>query len=70
MGKLLILAGVLLVVVGLLLSVAPGMFGWFGHLPGDLRLERRGVTIFLPITSCLVLSMILSLVLHLINKLA
>ncbi len=70
MGKLLILAGLLLVVVGLLWSVAPGILGWFGHLPGDLRLERRGITVFLPITSCLLLSAVFSLLLHLVNKLS
>ena len=60
-GKLLIAIGVLLVVLGLLLSYAPGLFGWFGHLPGDIRREGAHGTVFIPITSMLVISIVLSI---------
>ncbi|HUT41611.1 MAG TPA: DUF2905 domain-containing protein [Gammaproteobacteria bacterium] len=64
-GKLLIIIGVLLAVLGLLLSYAPGLFGWFGHLPGDIRREGPHGTVFIPITSMIVISIVLSILLNL-----
>jgi hypothetical protein len=64
-GRLLIVAGVILVVLGLLLSYAPGLFGWFGHLPGDIRREGEHGTLFIPITSMIVISIVLSIIINL-----
>ena len=63
-GKLLIAMGVLLVILGLALSYAPGLFGWFGHLPGDIRREGEHGTVFIPITSMIVISIVLSIILN------
>ena len=62
----LVAAGVALIVIGLL--VGSGAFGWFGRLPGDIRIERDGVRIFVPLTSMLVLSVVGSLVLSLLRR--
>jgi Protein of unknown function (DUF2905) len=59
-------AGGMLVVVGLL--VAAGAFSWFGRLPGDIRIERPGWRFFVPITSMLVVSILLSLALAVIRR--
>jgi len=64
-GRLLIIAGVLLIVLGLAFSYAPGLFGWFGHLPGDIRREGEHGTLFIPITSMIVISLVLSIILNL-----
>lgn len=64
-GRLLLVAGVILVVLGLALSYAPGLFGWFGHLPGDIRREGEHGTLFIPITSMLVISIVLSILINL-----
>ena len=43
MGKILIVIGIALVALGLLLQFAPGLLGWFGRLPGDIRVQgERG----------------------------
>ena len=58
MGKGLIVLGVLIAGVGVL-----GSFGLpLGRLPGDLVFRRGGATVYLPITSCVVVSVLLSLV--------
>ena len=58
MGKGLIILGVLIAGVGVLVS-----FGLpLGRLPGDLVFRRGGATVYLPITSCAVVSVLLSLV--------
>ena len=63
-GKLLMLLGALLILLGALLtsgSSLPGVLGWLGRLPGDIRIEGRGGVFYLPLASCLVLSAALSL---------
>jgi Zn-dependent protease with chaperone function len=65
-GPLLMLVGVAIVVVGLL--VWWGAFGWFGHLPGDIRIERDNVRVYVPLVSMLVISIVLTLVLNLISR--
>jgi len=69
LGRWLIAIGFILILVGLLLTFLPRAFAWFGHLPGDIRIERDGVFIFIPITSMLVLSVLLSLILNLVGYL-
>lgn len=65
-GPLLIGAGVVIVLIGVL--VWGGALSWFGRLPGDLRIERPGVRVFVPITSMVLLSLLLSLVLALLRR--
>jgi hypothetical protein len=65
MGKLLITIGLILVVVGLAYASFPGLFSWFGRLPGDIRIERESGGFYFPIVSMLVVSVVLSLLLNL-----
>ncbi len=65
-GKVLIIIGVLLIIAGLLLWLAPAAFSWFGRLPGDIRIERDNLYVYIPITSMIVLSLGLTLLLNLI----
>jgi hypothetical protein len=65
-GSLLIVLGVGLVVVGLLVSV--GGFGWFGRLPGDIRIERDTMRIYIPFASMILISVALSLIFYFIRR--
>jgi hypothetical protein len=65
LGKLLLLLGSLLVLLGLVLSYAPGLLGWFGHLPGDIRIERENGTFVFPITSMIIVSVVLTILVNL-----
>ena len=49
-----------MVVIGLVLSYAPGLLGWFGHLPGDIRIERENGSFYFPGTSMILVSLVLS----------
>ena len=62
-GPAIVGAGVVLVVMGLL--VWSGALAWFGRLPGDIRIERDTVRVYIPIVSMLVVSAVLSLLLYL-----
>lgn len=64
-GKLVLLLGLLLVLLGVVLTWAPGLLNWFGHLPGDIRIEREHGTFYFPITSLIVVSVVLSILVNL-----
>jgi hypothetical protein len=68
-GRALILAGLVLLAIGALLTFSGSSLSWLGRLPGDLRIERPGVKIYLPITTSILLSAVLSLVIYLLSKL-
>jgi len=68
MAKWLIVAGIILLLVGVALQIAPWLFAWFGKLPGDINVESGSVKIFIPITSMLLLSIALTLLLNLLNR--
>lgn len=62
----LVLAGVGIIVIGLL--VWAGAFSWFGRLPGDIRIERETVHVYIPIVSMLVVSIVLTLLFNLLSR--
>lgn len=64
MGKLLILAGLLLVGVGLLLFLV-GRVPWLGRLPGDLSFRWGNVDVYVPLATSIILSILLTLLLNL-----
>ncbi len=68
-GDALILLGVVIAAVGIALRFAPGMLSWFGRLPGDIRLGDDRVRVFIPITSMLLVSVLLSILLTLLFRL-
>jgi len=65
LGRLILLLGLALVLLGLALGYAPGLFGWFGHLPGDIRIERENGTFIFPVTSMIIVSVVLTILLNL-----
>lgn len=65
-GPWLVAAGVVLVVVGLLAWA--GLLSWFGRLPGDIRISRDHMHVYVPITSMILVSVALSVVLWLVNR--
>jgi len=67
LGRTLIIAGVILIVLGLLLYAGPAI-PLLGKLPGDLRIERPGFRVYIPITSCLLVSLLVSGVLWILAR--
>ncbi|WP_237056992.1 DUF2905 domain-containing protein [Microbulbifer sediminum] len=68
MSRWFIVAGCILLVIGVLMHFAPGLFTWFGRLPGDIRFESGRSRVFIPITSMIVISVVLSLLLNLFRR--
>ena len=61
------LVGAGIVVVGALVRFAPGVFSWFGNLPGDVRAEGRNSRVFFPLTSMIVVSVIVTVIVNVIG---
>jgi len=68
LGKVIVVIGIILIVVGLSLWFFGDKLTWLGRLPGDIRVERPGFRFYAPITTMIILSIILSIVVSLINK--
>ena len=68
LGKLLIFAGGLLIIVGVIVVLAGRMNVPLGRLPGDISYRGKNTAFFFPITTCIVLSILLSFILWLINR--
>ena len=67
-GKFLIVAGIILIIAGLIVYFAGNKLSWLGHLPGDIRIEKENVRFYFPITTMIILSIVLSVVVYLIRK--
>ncbi len=66
-GKLLMLFGGILIIVGAALVLAEKT-PWLGRLPGDIYIQRRNFTFFFPVTTSILISVVLSLVLYLLSR--
>ena len=60
MGMILVIVGCVIAAIGLVLLVAPRI-PWLGHLPGDIHYRGENTSIRLPITTCVVFSIVLTL---------
>ena len=67
LGRLLVILGGLIAVVGLVVMIG-GKVPFLGRLPGDIVYRKGGTTFYFPIVTCLVLSLILTLVLRLLRR--
>jgi hypothetical protein len=66
-GRILIVIGLLIAAVGLVLSFA-GKIPWLGRLPGDFFFRGKGFSFYFPLTTSILISVILTLILWFINR--
>lgn len=66
-GLVLVAVGLGVVLIGLL--VWSGALSWFGRLPGDIRIERDNLRVYFPITSMILVSLVLTLLINLVRRL-
>ena len=66
LGQLIIVVGLGIIVVGLL--TMRGWLEWFGHLPGDVRVERENVRVYVPIVSMLLISLLFSVLSYVLRR--
>ena len=66
MSDLLILGGVVAILVGL--ATRYGLVSWFGNLPGDIRRVGERSVVFIPVTSMIVVSVVLTVIVNLLGR--
>ena len=65
-GKLLMIAGAVIALIGVLSWTGQG--SWMGKLPGDIRIERGNSGFYFPIVTCIIISVVLSLIFSLFRR--
>jgi hypothetical protein len=68
-SNLLIALGAGIVLVGIVLRIFPGLFSWFGNLPGDIKYETANTRVYIPLASMLVVSVAATMILNLVARL-
>lgn len=68
MAKWLMIAGAIVFVIGMLMQFAPWSLNWFGKLPGDIHIESGTGKVFIPITSMIIISVVLSILLSFFRR--
>ena len=66
MGKFLIILGAVIVLLGVIVSVAARL--GLGHLPGDILIKRKSFALYIPIASSILISVVLTLLLNLFRR--
>lgn len=68
MARWLMILGAALFMLGAVLHFAPWLLHWFGRLPGDIRIESARGRVFIPLTSMLLVSIVLTLLVNLFRR--
>jgi len=68
MGKWIIVLGCALVLLGVIVQFAPGLFSWLGKLPGDLRYEKGNFKLFFPLATMILISVAATVLIRLFGK--
>ncbi|MDQ3413435.1 MAG: DUF2905 domain-containing protein [Verrucomicrobiota bacterium] len=66
-GKMLVIMGAVIVLLGLALWTGFGA-GWLGRLPGDIRIERGHSALYFPIVTCIIISIVVTLLLSFVRR--
>ena len=67
LGKTLIIFGIIIIACGIIITFA-GKIPWLGRLPGDIHIKRDNFTLYFPLATCIILSVIISLFFWLFKK--
>ena len=67
MGKMLIVMGIILILIGIIMTAGPKI-PWIGRLPGDIIIKKEHFSFYFPLTSCIIVSIILTLLFYLLKK--
>jgi hypothetical protein len=67
-GKYVIVAGAIIVIIGIIIYFFSDKLHWIGHLPGDIRVERDNFRFYFPITTMIIASIILTIIIQVIKR--
>jgi len=67
-GKWIIIAGILIIVIGVLIYFFHDKLNWLGKLPGDIRIEKENFNFYFPITTMIIISVVLTILINVFKK--
>ena len=67
-GKYIIIIGLVIVVIGVIVYFFSDKLNWIGRLPGDIRIERDNFRFYFPITTMIIISVLIAVILQIIRK--
>ena len=67
MGKMLIIMGLIIAAIGVLFVLA-GKIPWLGRLPGDIYIKKENFSLYFPLATSIIVSIVLSLILWLLRR--
>jgi len=67
MGKMLIGIGIVLILIGIIMTLRPNI-PWIGKLPGDISIQRENFSFYFPLTTCIIISIIVTLLFYLFRR--
>jgi len=67
-GKYILMVGGFIVLIGLVVYFFGDKLHWIGRLPGDIRVERPNARFYFPLTTMILLSLLLTLIINLIKR--
>jgi len=67
-GKWIIIAGILIVIAGILIYFFYDKLHWPGKLPGDIRIEKENFRFYFPVVTMIIISVILTVIINIIKK--
>jgi hypothetical protein len=68
-GKIIIIIGILIVIVGIVIYFAGDKLNFLGRLPGDIRIEKENFKFYAPITTMLIISIVISILIKIFKNL-
>ncbi len=68
MAKILISVGILLVIIGVIWLLFPNTFSWIGNMPGDIKHKSGNTSVYFPIVTMIILSVVATIFLNLFNR--
>jgi hypothetical protein len=69
-GKYVILAGMIIVVLGIIIYFFSDKLHWIGRLPGDIRVEKENFRFYFPITTMIIASILLTIIIQIIKRIS
>jgi hypothetical protein len=67
-GKYIVLIGLAIVVIGVLVYFLRDKLHWVGRLPGDIRIEKENFRFYFPITTMIIVSVLLTIIIRVVRK--
>lgn len=69
-AKIIIYAGIIIVVIGIIYYYFGAYFTWIGRMPGDIRVDKENFSFYFPITTMIIISIVINLLIRLYSYLS